>query len=401
MKLPEGGSRLFDLASRPARSRVLVMGLGGAGCNIAHRMAESWTSGPDVVAVNTDVQALAGCGLSRTLAIGEKTTGGLGAAGEVGAGKLAADESAQALQEVLAGVDLLFLVAGLGGGTGTGAAPVVAKLARQQGALTLCFTTMPFPFEGERKRRLAEEGLRALQRSADAVVCLPNERLLKLVDEQAGLETAFRKSDEMLASGLHAIWYLLSNTGVINLSFADVRELAERCSGSLSFGYAEASGSARAATALRALMDSPLLERGRLLSEAKGLLVNITGGPDLTLSDLEGIMGQLTSMARDNAHISMGAIIDPAHREHITITLLAAENWNEDRFGDAAAAEDPAAKGGKGKPRAEGGGQPELPLLDQPQDRGAFGKTDPVFINGEDLDIPTYLRRGVKLSFER
>lgn len=401
MKLPESGSRLFNLSDAKPRGRILVLGLGGAGCNIAHRMTEAWDAGPEVLGVNTDTQALAACGLSKTLAIGATTTAGLGAAGDTSAGKLAADESAGELQEALAGVDLLFLVTGLGGGTGTGAAPVVAKLARQAGALTLCFATMPFPFEGDRKRRLAEEGLRAMQKAADAVVCLPNERLLKLVDEQAGLETAFRTSDAMLAEGVHAIWYLLSNTGVINLSFGDIRELAERSGGSLSFGYAEARGPARAATALRELMDSPLLERGRLLSEAQGLLVNIAGGPDLTLSDLQGIMGQLGSLARAKAHISMGAIIDPAQRERITITLLAAENWHEDRFGGGPPVVD-VAKGDAGKAvRPIVDVQVELPLDVSAQDRGAFGKTTPVFINGEDLDLPTYLRRGVKLSFER
>lgn len=397
MKMPDSKG-LFPAQAAKPRCRVLVLGVGGAGCNIASRLRDTWEEGPDVIGLNTDIQALAACGLARTLAIGDKTTQGLGTAGDAAAGKLAADESLSRIQDALANTELLFLVTGLGGGTGSGAAPVIAKAAKQLGILTLGVATLPFPFEGDRRRRQAEESLRALQRTADAVVCLPNERLLKLVDETAGVEAAFRKSDEMLATGLHALWYLLTNTGVINLNFADLRELAERSGGALSYGFAEASGPARAATALRDLMDSPLLERGRLLSEAQGLVVNITGGPDLTLSDLEGIMGQLTSLARPNAHITMGAIIDPARRERITITLLAAETWNEDRFGAAAAGTESAKPE---KARTAGETQAELPLETQPKDRGAFGKTAATLINGEDLDIPTFVRRGVKLSFDR
>lgn len=398
MKIPENGKQLFDANEVQPRCRVLVLGVGGAGCNVVGRLAETWSDGPEVAAANTDTQALAACGVSRTVVLGEKTTQGLGAAGDTTAGKLAAEESLSRIQDVLSGVNLLFLVTGLGGGTGTGAAPVIAKAARQLGILTLGVATLPFPFEGDRRRRVADEGLRALQRDSDAVVVLPNERLLKVVDEQAGLEEAFRTSDRMLAAGIHAIWYLLTNTGVINLNFADLRELAERSGGSLSYGHAEAAGPARTATALRELMDSPLLERGRLLSEAKGLLVNITGGLDLTLADLQGIMAQLSSLARPQAHISMGAIIDPARRERITITLLAAENWREDEFesrGDTSAGK--VEKGAKAAPD----GQTELPLGDARQDRGAFGKTTATLINGEDLDIPTFIRRGVKLSFER
>lgn len=398
MKLPDSRN-LFSTSPVKPRCRVLVMGVGGAGCNIVARMQETWADGPEVVGINTDTQALAACGLARAFAIGDKTTQGLGTAGDAAAGKLAADESLSRIQDALANTDLLFLVTGLGGGTGSGACPIIAKAAKQLGILTLGVATLPFPFEGDRRRRQAEEGLRALQRTADAVVCLPNERLLKLVDEQAGVEAAFRTADEMLALGLHALWYLLTNTGVINLNFADLRELAERSGGALSYGCAEASGPARAATALRELMDSPLLERGRLLSEAQGLVVNITGGPDLTLADLEGIMGQLSSMARPNAHITMGAIIDPARRERITITLLAAETWNEDRFGPGPSGADAAARNGKSKSAQDT--QAELKLETGLKDRGAFNKTDATMVNGEDLDIPTYIRRGVKLSFER
>jgi cell division protein FtsZ len=372
---------------------MLVVGVGGAGCNAIARMESSWSDGPPTVAMNTDAQALAAISVPRTLLIGDKATRGLGAAGDVEAGRLAAEESLASIQEIIAGSDLLVLVGGLGRGTGTGAMPVIAKAARDLGILTFAFVGLPFSMEGDRCRRIADEGVRNLRRHASAVAALPNDRLLKLVDERSSLEAAFAVSDGMLAEGIYAIWYLLSNTGVINITFADLQELATRSGGILNYAHAEAAGPGRVASALRALLESPMLEGGRLLSDAQGVLVNIAGGPDLTLSDLQGIMGQIVSTARPNAHIVMGALVDPSRRERIAITLLAAETWLEER---AAPAVSPSAE--RAAPRGSET-QPELGFGDiKPQDKGFFGKSTPTLLNGEDLDIPTYLRRGIKLS---
>ncbi len=389
---PRSTGQLFPPPEIKPRSRVLVAGVGGAGCHAVARMVSTWREGPPAVAINTDAQALAAIESPRTVLIGEKATRGLGAAGDVASGRLAAEESLAVIQELIAGCDLLILVGGLGRGTGTGALPVIAKAARDLGILTFAFVAMPFSIEGDRCRRVAEEGLRALRRHASAVVAQPNDRLLKLADKDASLEEAFAVSDAMLAEGIYAIWYLLSNTGVINLTFADLQELAERSGGVLNFAYAEAAGPARVASALRALLESPLLERGRLLSDAHGVLVNIAGGPDLTLSDLQGIMGQISSSVRENAHISMGALVDSARRDRVAITLLAAETWQEERVESMPAPSERVEAGASDT-------QPELGLGDlKPQDRGPFGKSTPTLINGEDLDIPTYLRRGIKLS---
>lgn len=389
--------QLFPPPDIKPRSRVLVMGVGGAGCNSVSRMMHRWSEGPAVVAVNTDAQALSACDVPRAVLIGEKTTGGLGAGNDVHSGRLAAEESTPALQELLAGVDLLVLTGGMGRGTATGALPVIAKTARELGILTLAFVSLPFSVEGDGKRRQADEGVRLLRRHAGAVITQPNDRLLKLADENTPIEEAFAISDGMIAEGIFALWHLLTRAGVMNITFADIRELVERSGGTLAFAYAEAEGAARVASALRNLLGSPLLEGGRLLSDAAGVLVNVAGGPDLTLSDMQGIMGEITQHVRPNAHISMGALVDPARREQVTITLLASEKWGEERTEVGTAPDATTDRAGSRGDEL----QPELPLDEKkPPDRGPFGKSSPTMINGEDLDIPTFIRRGEKLSFE-
>ena len=409
MNFTESSDRLLHVPAVESHCRMLVLGVGGAGCNIVARMGGNRADGPEMAALNTDTQALSACTVRRCLQIGAATTQGLGAGGDATLGKLAAEENIEQIQELLAGVDLLILVAGLGGGTGTGAAPVIAQAAHRLGALTLGFVTLPFPFEGERRRRQAEDGLRLLRQCADTVVCLPNQRLVELAQEGDALTEAFRKSDEVVGAGVHALWRLLAHAGVINLDFADVRQLAERSGGTCSYGYGEATGPARSASALRALMDSPLLEKGRLLSEAVGLLVNITGGPDLTLADVQGIMGQIAGMVRPGAHLFMGAAVDPTFRERIALTVLATENWMERRENGRAAATavapaqatSPGTEAESDEAARNSGRAEQQALNFESTERGRFKNVEPTFYGGEDLDIPTYIRRGVKLSFEK
>jgi cell division protein FtsZ len=412
MKMPDTSERLFHVPGVQPRCRTVVMGVGGAGCNSVAHMSALWQEGPEVVALNTDTQALAACMAPRSLQIGPKATQGLGASGDAQAGRLAAEESMPAIQEILGGADLLFLVAGLGGGTGTGATPAIVQAARRHGVLTLCFATMPFRFEGDRRRRQAEEGLRTLQKLADAVICLPNDRLSALLEPGTALEDAFRKSDEITAAVVHNLWSLLSRAGVINLDFADVRQLAEHSGGSCGIGLAEGSGPARCAMALRALMESPLLDKGRLLKEAQGILVNIVGGPDLTLADVQGIMGQISSSARQEVHLFVGAMIEPGMRDRLSLTVLVTENWLAPAVPTAqeAPSEPPAGMPDKlatGVPAAETadrrdrGKDAQGRLNFDPVDRGRFRNVEPTIKEGEDLDVPTYVRRGVRLSFER
>ncbi|MCS6771525.1 MAG: cell division FtsZ family protein [Kiritimatiellae bacterium] len=389
-----GNGMLFASADARDAGRILVAGVGGAGCNAVALMAERWTEGPGLIAINSDARALATCGAPRTLLIGEKATRGLGAAGDVVAGRLAAEESLALIKDALSGHDLLLMVGAMGRGTGTGAMPVIARAARDLGLLVYAFVALPFSIEGDRIRRVAEEGVLQLRRNGAAVATLPNDRLIALAGSEAPMEEAFARSDEILANGIHAIWHLLSRTGIINITFADIQELAERSGGTLAFGHADAQGPGCAAAVLQKLFTTPLLEGGRLIREAQGILVAIAGGPDLTLSTYQGIVGQIQSSMREDAHMTVGVFIEESRRNRISVTVLTAEAWRELRTDQATGPSDAAEPD-----RDLGPLQPELNLGDQRQlDRGPFGKTTPTMINGEDLDIPTFIRRGIKLS---
>lgn len=398
---------LFPVASGlKAPCRMIVVGVGDGGCNSVARMAAAWRNGPDTAYINTDLKALAACTGGRTLAIGKSTTQGYSTAGDPTTGRLAADESPEEIQELLVNHDFALLVGGLGGGTATGALPVIARAARKAGLGTLCLVTTPFAHEGERRRLAAEEGLRALQQDADSVICLPNERIGEITDTALPIEEAFRRPDELLAAGIHSLWRLLTQNGVLNLNFADLRELFARSGGPCAYAHAEATGPARVSAALQHLLESPLLASGRKITEAEGLLICVAGGTDLTLADIEGTLGRLHAMARPNAKVFIGAYVDPALRDRITITLLVTENWLQDRDGKVPAREtlhdltlETVAPGpADTAPGTAAPEQTEIPF--EAASRGRFEKIEPTYYRGQDLDIPTYIRRGLKLSFE-
>jgi cell division protein FtsZ len=404
----EDSMAAFDGATKG--SRMVIVGLGGGGCNAVARMNAGWGEGPLVAAVNTDSQALAACDVPVRVQIGKGITQGLGAGGDTAVGKLAAEDDGDSLRELVSQADIVVIVAALGGGTGTGAAPILARIAREQGAMTLCFVTLPFEFEGELRNQQAEEGLRALRMVADVIITLPNQRLLELLESQTGLADAFGKADAMLGVGIRSLWRLLSKAGIINLDFADLRHLVEHSGGSCSFGYGEGTGAAKALAAVSELMKSPLLDRGRILSQSGALMVSISGGPDLTLIDVQKIMSQLTTMARPGVKIFMGATVDEGWQNRIALTVLAADSWS----GDASKAVRPVSgiekkdeslamdtKAGL-KPAAAAHARTIQPTLNfDAGDKGRFKNVEPTIYGGEDLDIPTFVRRGIKLSFEK
>ncbi len=299
---------------------IKVVGCGGGGSNAVNRMVDAGVRGVEFIAVNTDAQALQMTDADVRLHIGAKVTRGLGAGANPDVGREAAIESRDELKEALKGADMVFVTAGEGGGTGTGAAPVVAELARELGALTVGIVTRPFEFEGRRRTEQAERGIQELASKVDTLVVIPNQRLLSLVEKRTTIVDAFRLADDVLRQGVQGITDLITVPGVINLDFADVRTIM-RESGSALMGIGLAAGENRAAEAARAAISSPLLEAS--VEGATGILLNISGGSDLGLFEVNDAAEIVASAADQNANIIFGAVVDESLGDHIRVTVIA------------------------------------------------------------------------------
>ena len=403
-----------------ARARLKVFGVGGAGCNAVGQIAGAIAgnaqhplAGIELVAINTDLQALSGITGAEKLQIGSAITHGLGAGGDVELGLRAAQQDAERHDAIAQNTGIVFIVAGLGGGTGTGAAPVVARLAKEQGALVLAFVMLPFAFEGASRRQRAIAGLEQLKAQADAVICIPNDKLFKITGEQATALAAFQRGNELVATGVQAFWQLLARKGLINVDFADLRAAlgSKHSDGIFSFGTA--TGKDKSREAVKALMENPLFDGGDVLGKAETVLISVLGGPDMTLGDVQNAVEPI-SRAASRGHVTMGAAIDEAHADRLTITVIATVNVLARRAVQAPTlprqaverqAAEPAAsasapvatpvKAAAGKKESQPR-QENLPLEGVP--RGRFEKSEPTLYNGEDLDVPTYIRRGVSLK---
>ena len=303
-----------------AFARIKVIGVGGAGGNAINRMVTSGVEGIEFVAVNTDAQALMTSRASTVVRIGDKLTKGLGAGGRPEIGERAAEESVEALAEVMQGSDMIFIAAGMGGGTGTGASPTIARLAKEAGALTVAVVTKPFGFEGGRRRRAAEEGIELLRETVDALITIPNERLLHMVDPKTTINEAFQIADDVLRQGIAGISDLITKPGVINLDFADVKTIMQDAGSALmAIGYGE--GPDRCINAAREAIESPLLEMN--IQGAKGVLYNISGGEGLTLFETSEAAEVIRAAADDDAEIIYGTSIDESLGDAVMITLIA------------------------------------------------------------------------------
>jgi cell division protein FtsZ len=299
---------------------IKVVGCGGGGSNAVNRMVDAGLRGVEFIAVNTEAQALHMTDAEVRLHVGAKVTRGLGAGANPDVGREAAIESRDELKEALKGADMVFVTAGEGGGTGTGAAPVVAELAKELGALTVGIVTRPFGFEGRRRSEIAMQGIEELTSKVDTLVVIPNDRLLALVERKTSIIEAFKLADDVLRQGVQGITDLITVPGVINLDFADVRTIM-RESGTALMGIGLAAGDNRAAEAARAAISSPLLEAS--VEGATGILLNITGGPDLGLFEVNDAAEIVASAADQNANIIFGAVIDDGLGDHIRVTVIA------------------------------------------------------------------------------
>ena len=404
----------------PHKIRLKIIGVGGAGCNTVSHIATQRTGqhpldGVELIAVNTDEQSLANITGAEKIQIGNSLTHGLSAGGDAEIGARAAQQDGERLEAVLQNTDVVFLSAGLGGGTGTGASPVVARVAKDQGALVLAFVAMPFAFEGERRRQQALTGLEQLKAQADAVICIQNDKIFKMVGEETSVVEAFKRSDELFVIGAASVWQLLGRKGLINLDFGDLRAAlgSKHCEGLFSHGAGE--GPHKAREAVKALMENPLLESGDVLAKAEGLLVSIRGGPDLTVADVQRVVEPITRIA-SRANVSMGAAIDENLTGRITVTVIAAANILPRRAvlpTPAKAVASPVQTQRPSQPVAPAPALPATEAAPAPKKskkpvqenlplgaitRGRFDKSEPTIYDGEDLDVPTYLRRGIKLA---
>lgn len=361
--------------------KIRVMGIGGGGSNAVNRMVQTRLKGVDFIAVNTDLQALRMSAAPERMQIGEKLTKGLGAGSNPEVGKNAAIESTEQIAEALKGTDILFLTAGFGGGTGTGATPAIAKIARDMDILTIAVITKPFTFEGSRRALQAFEGIKTLRENCDTIICIPNDRLLEYTTAETSLLSAFHLIDDILSQSIQSVSNLLIKPGLINLDFADVRTILAEKGGTL-LGFGEGAGRNKATLAAEAALRSPLFEK-KGVKGAKGVLLSVMGGPDLSLHEVNQAVSMIHDIADPDAHIIFGATIDSEYHDRALVTVIATGLEVDDSA--------PVVK--VLKPAVPEVKHEQTTIKFNQNDRGQFAKMEGTIINGEDLDIPTFIRR--------
>ncbi len=302
------------------KANIKVIGVGGAGSNATNRMIAAGLNGVEFWSCNTDAQALDLASAKNRLQIGSKLTRGLGAGGNPSIGTKAAEESREEIAAALQGADMVFIAAGMGGGTGTGAAPIVAEIAREQGALTVGVVSRPFLFEGKRRSNQADHGINEIKSRVDTLIVIPNQRLLEVVDHRASMQEAFVEADKVLMQGVQGISDIITVPGLINVDFADVKAVMQTA-GSALMGVGRATGEGRAVEAARNAINSPLLET--TIDGASGVIFSVTGGPDLTLHEVQEAANVIYSAVSDDANIIFGAVLDDRLHGEVLITVIA------------------------------------------------------------------------------
>ncbi|MBA4386916.1 MAG: hypothetical protein C0404_02980 [Verrucomicrobia bacterium] len=374
--------------------KISIVGVGNAGCKITDRLADVIRPGQSLVAINTDAAALGESRATTKIEIGAGRTRGMGAGGDVNLGRMSAEDDRAILTGLLAESHLVFVVAGLGGGTGTGATPVVLEVAREVGATTLCFAVLPFEFEGEQRVAQAEKARTAVGDAADAMIVVHNGKFAD-ADGAGTLAGTIERANEAIAGGISSIFKLITQPGPISLSFADLQNVIHNSSGACTFGYATGEGSGRAETALKALLASPQLEEGRMLENAKSLLISIAGGSDFTVKEMNDTVNRLKDARPKNCLFSLGTVIDEDWNGRCSITLVASEMVKAEPPPQVAVVEEPHGKRGGKKGAKPTATQTTLPL--DPMG-GRFKDVIRTIHEGEDLDIPTFKRRGISID---
>src|SRR5438477_6748671 len=455
---------------------IKVVGVGGAGLNVLDRIVLDGMAKANIVAINTDVQSLASAVAAHKVQLGQTITRGLGTGGDPELGYQAANESADAIQQALAAARMIFVCTGLGGGTGSGAAPAVAQIARESGSSVVVFATLPFAFEGKRRTTQAQEALAKLRENADAVICFENDRMGDMVAPKAGIHQAFAVADVTISQSVRSIVNLMQRPGLIRIGFDDLLSALRSPSGRCLFGFGESDSDNRAHDALNQALKNPLMDKGRMLSEASHVLVQVAGGPGMTLSEVEILMRELGRHVRDHTQIVFGTAVDGKMGNRLSVTIissLASEDSIatqaarpapepflapppaileqveeppaahltidivpetesaaslEPASDDLIAVEPPVAAEAplpppvpapsikkpaprlippKKKPVVEKEAQPpkektvqakQEVLQFEPVTRGRFEKSEPTIVEGQDLDIPTFLRKNIRVK---
>lgn len=420
---------------------IKIFGIGSAGIAVLNRLMDSGLPGAEFVAVNTDAVSLESTSAPEKLLLESKQLRGLGTGGDPGRGARAAEDNLKQLEALCQGTEMVFIVTGLGGGTGTGVSPVIARAARQAGALVTGFAFLPFDCEGDSRSLNAVRGLEALKAAADGVICLPNQRIFKLIDEDSSITETFEKVGGLLADGVRAVWRLMNVKGLLELSYEDLSSVLRDCHSENLFAVAESSGSERVSHVLQELKTHPLLDGGKDLARADTVLVSVTSGAELSMGELNRLMAEINEIST-NARVSMGSAVSEEFAGRLVVTVIVAcrpssrqAESQEERIEMAGSSRVSEAVDGlpAGSPTGSGSRRtsrtdllpppPNLPAdrvrqvakrqgvfrksssrLQQGQlplevvSKGRFEKGEPTILHGEDLDMPTYIRRGVTLN---
>lgn len=446
--------------NRAVELKVKVAAVGGAGCNALDRILLDGSLRAETLAINTDAQALTGSVATHKLQLGRQTTRGLGTGGDPEIGLAAAEEAAAEIQQAVSGASMVFLCVGLGGGTGSGAAPVVARLAKESGSLVVAFATLPFAFEGKRRAQQASEALFNLQQTADVVICFENDKMAEIVSPKTGIQQAFEAADQTISQSIRSLCDLFQRQGLLHIGFDDLAAALRHQNARCIFGYGEGEGDNRAHEALARALKNPLMERGTLLDQTSAVLVSVVGGPSMTLNEVQILMEELNKHIGSQALVHFGTAVEPKMAQRMSVTIISslgqgarelpvrpvpkplpktevqpvappvietpapveAEPVNErpqlprkpgyveaiqDDFLDlttppesaaAAPVQDPqpAKAIDKPAPKPKEERQESLPF-DKPS-KGRFDKSEPTIVDGEDLDLPTFMRRKIKLK---
>jgi cell division protein FtsZ len=395
---------------------IKLVGIGGAGSNAVDRLKMESLERLQLAVINTDHQALSSSPVQDKVLIGMGSTRGLGAGGDPELGRKAAEDDREKIAAVVKDCDLVFIIAGMGGGTGGGASPIVAEIAAEQGALVIAFVTLPFSFEGGRRLKQAEEGLAALRRACDAVIPLPNDILLQEAADNETVLDSFARADEWIGRGVKSIWSMLSKTGLINVDFATLRQAFQNRGAKTLFGLAEGSGENAAAEAIADLKLCPLLHTPEFSRKADRLLVNISGGTELTLPKVNEIMNAIAEQFGRDSHIIMGAVIDEGLQGRVEISVLGTSDMGARGAvtrrpvpvrarASVARPDEPPQRPESAAPATQEAAVPAGPKPSQEEfgfgeveSRGQFERTDRNLFDGQDLDVPTYLRKGIRIA---